>query len=126
MPGALTRGVRSESPKPLVLVAPHTKPRLCNEAGLQLPRSVRYGENASRQHLIRAVVCLPARLQVEQGAAFIHIKRSSDLPWPLIMPPSHLMPAQQATDNRPIRYTERVGVFWDVEVSLLSLTCFVC
>ena len=36
------------------------------------------------------------------------------------------MPAQQATDNSPIRYTERVGVFWDVEVSLSLLVAFVC
>ena len=39
------------------------------------------------------------------------------------MPLSHPMPAQRATDNKPIRYTERVGVFWDVEVTLLSLAC---
>src|SRR5258706_3541500 len=78
MPGTLTRGMRSESPKPLVLVPPHTKPCLYNEAGLQLPRSVRYGENAPRQQLIRAVVatsiCLPAIYR--RG----FIKRSSDLP----------------------------------------------
>ena len=37
------------------------------------------------------------------------------------------MPAQQTIDNRPpVRYTERVGVFWDVEVTLLTITCFVC
>ena len=41
------------------------------------------------------------------------------------MPPSRPLPVRQVTDmaNRAVWYTERVGVFWDVEVSQLSLTC---
>ena len=81
MPGALTRGERSESRKPLVLVAPHTKPRRYNEAGVQLPRSFRYGENAARPQLIRAVVAASI-LPGGKVQARLHgfIKRSSDLP----------------------------------------------
>jgi len=36
------------------------------------------------------------------------------------------MPAQQAGHKESIRYTERVGVFWDVEVTFQSLARFVC